>query len=278
MFKSYGVALIGMLTSVLTALLLWFLEHRFGFGIYGFSILFIIPVGAIGSGLVAASGYWYAARKLNRRPTWGLLVTMLLISAGCYVLIQYLHYRSASVVVDEKTVSLSQLVSFFDFWKLMVEQMSLGRAGRDSMSGELGQWGYVFAALQVIGFALGGVFVYFLLAATPWCEGCYQFLTRRALLRRKSAEPEALQPMLERLEGQPVQVWPELVASFGEGEKVKKAVSELSLEERGCPVCARLWRKLEIKVQQKGQWSTIWQGASFVDAAAPETSPPDEAD
>jgi hypothetical protein len=124
--------------------------------------------------------------------------------------------------------------------------------------------GLLFALFQVIGFALGGAVVYLLLAKTPWCEDCDLFLKRCSRIRRQSSFPAALQSKLQELEGATAGAWPEIVESFGEGEKIKGAMTEVLLEERLCPACERRWRKLEIHVIQKGSWTPLSRLEGFV--------------
>jgi hypothetical protein len=56
-----GVALAGLVTSILTAAVVAIFNLWAEFNLFTFSIWVIVPVGAIGCGFVAASGYYFAA-------------------------------------------------------------------------------------------------------------------------------------------------------------------------------------------------------------------------
>jgi hypothetical protein len=61
-----GVALGGLITSVLCAVIVVLLDEATGFNIFTFALWLIVPVGAVLCGAVAASGYYLASRLLGR--------------------------------------------------------------------------------------------------------------------------------------------------------------------------------------------------------------------
>src|SRR5208282_4354536 len=109
--KNLVVALFGAVTSIITAVILVFVELRFGWALYGFTFWFVIPAGAVCAGGIAASGYYFGARLLNFRPTRNLLLFIVAISAGTFFFIYWLEY--ALLTVDGQ--SLSSAVSFGQF-------------------------------------------------------------------------------------------------------------------------------------------------------------------
>jgi hypothetical protein len=169
---SAGVALGGLATSVVTAILVTVINNLTGFSLFTFSLWFIIPVGAIFCGGVAASGYYVASFLLHQRPTKLLLLQMAVITALTQLLIYYLEYAT----FDVDGVPASQLVSFTEYMDISLTRAhySIGRAAQID-TGEIGDTGYWLALLQFIGFMLGGVFLYFYLAARPFCERCGKF-------------------------------------------------------------------------------------------------------
>lgn len=100
------VTAFGLATSVAIAVLLVLIEIRWELAIYTFTFWFIIPVGAIGAGLVAAGGYYLGARLFNHRPTSILLFNMLGISVGTFFLIHFLTYSffEPSVITSKAAI------------------------------------------------------------------------------------------------------------------------------------------------------------------------------
>ena len=88
------VGVFGFATCLLTAVILWWIETRSGFAFYTWTFWFVIPVWAVFSGFVGASGYYAGAWVLNHRPTPLLLLNIVLASVGTFFL------RSLSVVCD----------------------------------------------------------------------------------------------------------------------------------------------------------------------------------
>ena len=71
-------------TSALTALILLWIDLKFGFALYTWTVWFVIPVGAILAGFAGASGYYAGSWWFGRRPTRLLLQNVVLASvASC---------------------------------------------------------------------------------------------------------------------------------------------------------------------------------------------------
>src|SRR5579872_749820 len=88
------VTLAGIITSALTAVLVLLLTNWTGYEIFSFMFWFIIPVGAICAGFAAASGYFFGCYFLNHRPSKGVFVNMLIVTAGAQLLVYYLQYAT----------------------------------------------------------------------------------------------------------------------------------------------------------------------------------------
>lgn len=58
----------GLVTSLLTGVLLWWVAVKFGVAIHKFTYWFVLPVGAFFSGWAGASGYYLVYQVFQRRP------------------------------------------------------------------------------------------------------------------------------------------------------------------------------------------------------------------
>jgi hypothetical protein len=177
------LAICGVVTSLLAAGIVVVGQDQFGVNVSSFSLWFIIPVGAILTGMVAASGYYFAAVGLHRRPDSTLLLNSALIGLGTFFVIRYLVYLTLRF--DDGS-PVSALVGFFEYYQVAIEQksMSIGTRGRLDMAstGALGGWGYAVEGIQLLGFLVGGVAVYGFLQDRPYCPNCGRYVQSKHLL------------------------------------------------------------------------------------------------
>src|SRR4051812_1746689 len=80
----------GMATSGAVAYASHYMAVHWDFAPFTWMANFVIPVGALLCGFVAATGYWIGARLFNHRPTRMLAVHILIISLGTYFTIHQL--------------------------------------------------------------------------------------------------------------------------------------------------------------------------------------------
>ncbi len=85
--NSTCVAACGLVTSLLTTAILVVSNNLTGFDLFTLSIFVVIPVGAILSGGLASSGYYFGSLYFHQRPTIILLIQMVIIAAFTNLLI-----------------------------------------------------------------------------------------------------------------------------------------------------------------------------------------------
>ena len=160
----------GMATSAAVAYGSFALEQRWHEAIYTWMADYVLPLGAIGCGFVAAIGYWAGSRLFNHRPTRLLLANIVLVSLGTFFAIYHLHYTHDTI----NGVPVDQLMSFPDYLAGVTSHLTYKISGTGAGLGpvELGKWGWGVSALQVLGFCLGGWLVYAELAAVAYCVDC----------------------------------------------------------------------------------------------------------
>jgi hypothetical protein len=236
----------GAATSLLTALLLFGIERFFGFSFYTWIFWFVIPVGALFSGLVASTGYYCGARLFNHRPSRGLLLNILLVAVGCFFLIHYLGYYYLNV----DGIPLRTRVAFGSYLQMVLEHTSLSfrvHASVIGSTGELGTWGYAYALLQILGFAVGGCVVYILLLEHPFCAHCERYLKRVDKVQRFSESTDLLDKYIEQvrplLEGGRLAEALAKHNGFGDADENRKKQLRTELSNWQCPRCAQnVWR------------------------------------
>lgn len=250
----------GFVTSLITALILWWVEGRFGFAFYTWTFWLVVPVGALLSGFAGASGYYAGSWLFDRRPTRQLLVNVVLASIATFLLIHYLSY----VTLEVEGTPVSDFVSFWQYLDIAIRSTSMGFSVRTvevGSTGELGDLGYLVALLQILGFAAGGFAVYAYLESQAYCEACSRYLTRKGRLMRYTADAEGLQASVAQIfdlvgAGSVVTAI-ETHKNFGSATHGKNDHLRSMFEVRHCKKCHQHWVKFSVEKQSGNDWKEI---------------------
>ena len=231
-----GIALAGLISSLLTAIVVTVIARLTGFNIFTFSIWLVVPAGALLCGCAAASGYLLGAKALHRRPTVVLLMQMIAVAALMQLLTYWLEYRTSTV----DGVAVSSVVPFTRYLDVVLTTMRL-RASRvpGIDSGEVGALGYGLAAIQFVGFLAGGVAVYLYLKTEPTCATCGTYLRTLARKQDRFAELPALAAYYDGEFAHPVDS-PAFAAHVGARHRRAKGERggfTLVAKVLGCPGC-----------------------------------------
>ncbi len=185
----------GAMSSLITALILSWIARHYNTALYAWMISYIVPVGAIGSGFVAASGYYLGSLICDYRPSKLILLNMIAISLGTYFLIQYLDYIYL-VFEGEKA---SNFITFLQYLDLAASHttIQLGSNNRNVM--ELGNWGYLYALLQIIGFSIGGFLLYGYLSELPFCKKCSRYFSKKESVEKYSDNSDTFGNTLRKI-------------------------------------------------------------------------------
>ncbi|MES3023108.1 MAG: hypothetical protein V4857_16205 [Pseudomonadota bacterium] len=194
LLNGFAVAAFGLATSLLAALINVGIAYLFDFNLFTLSFWVIVPVGAIMLGLVAASGYHIGSVRFNRKPNKILLLQMLLIAGITMLLIYWIGYRmmrfaDGGYVADN--------LPFGEFLQISLTKASYA-VGR-SAAQEAGSFGYFLAAIQFVGFLLGGLVVYMMLATKAMCASCELYLDKLASKRKEYADASAASEYFDTL-------------------------------------------------------------------------------
>ena len=181
--KGFVLELAMIVTCVAAAVANVALAHYAGFNLFGLTLWFVIPVGAIIVGAIAASGAIVAARLFDIRPSMlQSVISAAIIGAATMLLIYFLEYNTLEV-------RGSKLRSLIDFWtyvdlSLTKTHMRLSRSQQDL--GEAGDLGYLFALLKLGGFVLGAFFIFALIRGMAACPRCGAYF--KTLRTKKSSD------------------------------------------------------------------------------------------
>lgn len=246
----------GAATSFLTAIILAAIEIKFGFSVYGFMFWFVILGGAICSGFAAAAGYYAGARYFNHRPTKVLLLNMVVVSITTFFLIHYINYYF--LVVDGTPAR--ELVDFARYLDIVLSHTALRFRVRLSDPVEIGSWGYLYAVLQIVGFAFGGVAVYRYLEAQPYCERCTKYLvakdtqTRYTTRYMNAAQLSQITTLIAAGRLQDAIAAHAISGSEGYGKDPKLRAQ---VEIKRCKNCDQHWMKFTVSRWAKDDWVEV---------------------
>lgn len=153
-----AVTLAGLATSVATAAVVVFGILVLRIDVSSITVWIVIPVGAIGAGMIAASGYGLAASRIDHRPGFQLLVNMVLIAASTFLLIQYGAYRTA------RFADGTLVASYVPFWRYYLSSIAdkqiAFRTNLSNPMGGLGPIAYGLEAIKFAGFLIGAALRY----------------------------------------------------------------------------------------------------------------------
>jgi hypothetical protein len=261
------VVMAGVITTALALLGVWWLDNNTtDFHVMGWYGDYVIPAGALLVGMAAGSGYGVASYLTGFRIRRSLLLAVLALQLGAYAGAQYLEFRSltrAAPLVDPD----GQELTFAQYYRLQAMSFAWDDHGR---RGEpLGEWGYFFLGLGVVGFALGGVLAPALLMKVPYCERCALYMKTRTLAlvpasvaSRRFSKKDAVAraafadeqgraasnagALLERMTG---------LAAHGDVLGVKSALSEYPARGAGARRVGRLPARLRVALVRCRQCS-----------------------
>ncbi len=263
-FKDVLITLFGAVTSLLTAFILYWVESRWSMSFYSLMIWFIIPAGAGVSGFAAASGYYFGARFFNHKPRKIILLNMLAVSFGTYLFIQYLDYSFLEV----EGKSVAHYLSFWEYLDISMTNTSVQiRAGRGHVkvgnAVELQGLGYVYALLQVIGFALGSFVLHLYLSTRLYCEKCLRYFSSKGNASRYTDNKEALADFIKKainlLEKHNLTEIISLHAEAGSSKcDLKKHYFKTDLNLKSCKECGKHHLSVNVfKKNGKDDWDEI---------------------
>ncbi len=206
MSHAIRVLLVGALSlavGLAVALVVSQIEIATDVALYGFSAAVVIPVGAIGCGLVAALGFYGASRALHVRPAGFVLGIPLMTAVATFFASHWFtfsRYESPTGRTFREAMALDGL-GFVDYLRLTATEsgLTLGSSSAPTTIGRLGSWGYGVAAIEILGFALGGWSVSTILRRKPWCGASHRFMRQQGNYTSHFEDPDRFESFANHL-------------------------------------------------------------------------------
>ena len=184
--KELGTIILGIITTIVTAIVCSWVEINWDFAIYSFMLFFIIPVGAVGAGMAAASGYYFGAQVLHLPISKRLTFNIVMASISAFFIIKYIPYYFLKV----NGVLIRDFMNFFSYLNFTLTHSSYSLVRFSGSTGEIGSWGYGIAFLQLLGFTGAGLYISGLLHEKPFCKECSKYYSKKYSKSVYSSGPE----------------------------------------------------------------------------------------
>jgi hypothetical protein len=127
------------------------------------------------------------------------MANMILVAIETFFLVNYIAYYNLTV----DGVSIKTAVSFWQYLDATLTHSSVSfriNARVIGTSGEMGAFGYLYALLQLAGFAGGGLSAYFFLTEGPYCYSCRRYFRRESKTQRFTGTPDLLDAFLSKVD------------------------------------------------------------------------------
>ncbi len=170
--NQFIILIIGMLSTLVLALIAAWIESEFNVLISDFSLCGVIPLGAIFMGYLAGRGCAVGARVVDRKPGKFILAGMFFQSFLFFLLILFFRYREVQLESEE-------VITLIEFGEFLRQTIATASVQDKSTFGSLLVLAYVLALIPVLGFFLGSAFVYLDLRTKPYCETCLSYLKQK---------------------------------------------------------------------------------------------------
>ncbi len=161
--------LAGLVTSALTLVGVYYCWQN-DFDPMSWTWFFVIPVGALLTGLLAGSGYVVAALWLEYRPTVSFVVSVAFLQVMVYMAAMWITFEQLAIAQGAE-VTLENFVIWYQFVIENVEFVT----GRNKDGFRLGMLGYGFELLRIVGFSCGSL-IPLLLTNRAYCEECKRYM------------------------------------------------------------------------------------------------------
>jgi hypothetical protein len=174
------VVLAGCITTILTGCGVWWLDtHTTGWHVMGWYADYVIPAGAVLVGFAAGSGYGLASWRTGLKIRRSLLLVVLCLQCVAYFTAEYVEYRVVAAASDAGPAEVDDRLSFPEYFHL--KTISLAWDNHGAPGEPIGQWGYFFTGLALLGFAAGGVVAPAWLRKVSYCELCQRYMASKRL-------------------------------------------------------------------------------------------------
>jgi len=272
-WKDFVITIFGIMSSLIAVGVLFLLEKYCDISIYSLTVYYIIPFGAIGAGFIAASGYYVGALILNHRPSHVLLVNMIILSVATFFLSYAVYYHLATY--NDQPIS-----NFISYWQYLAYELEhLYVKSKYDTNGKieyLGQVGYFIGLVQMVGFAIGAIFVYQYLSLEAYCNKCSCYFSKVGkkikYLWEDSNLYRTLNDLADKISKGQLQEAINTHRSLGEAEQLASTETRVTMDLRNCKECDNYWLRMSVERKIQNSWKNVEHSCASAVSATLEPS------
>lgn len=170
----------GLASTALTLIALHFVQKHSEYDIMSFTLKFVFPVGAFIVGLLAGIGYFVGSLVFGTRVRGWVIWLIVMLLVASYFAAQYIEFAAEGPFVHADT---GAPVGFVEYYHLNTISMTKEeKQGNKTEKVELGNAGYWYRGLGILGFVLGGIVPTLTLRSRPYCDLCQRYMSTRQLM------------------------------------------------------------------------------------------------
>jgi hypothetical protein len=215
------VLLGGIITSLLTLVLVYFLTRKGGDSITDWHAYYAVPIGAIGAGLLAGSGYaivsWWRGVRLRNALEIAVAALLLLTYVGA----QVTEWQKADLIY----VTTRQPLGFWAFYRSVTPTLAWHSEGTTTVL--VGIW-MLRRLAEIAGFVIAGIIPLSIVSSFPYCHVCHLFMRQRVLANLPASAPNRRVTGMTREELQAYRQ--EQAESMGQAVQAAELLAELATE------------------------------------------------
>ncbi len=170
LLKRLANFLFGAITASLIVFATVTVQQKFNCNLLNAYVFFAIPLGAIILGVISTSGFLLGTRLFHIPVSFSLIAQIIAVALASYGLIYFLDYNLLQI--DGRY--LKDSLTFSEYFVFMSTQSFYSISS--SIGFELGKWGYLLNALEVMGFVFASLICVGMLPSQPYCESCQRFM------------------------------------------------------------------------------------------------------
>ncbi len=250
--KDLIIVIAGCSWMLVSSIALFVIDEKTGWSPQGITVDYILPIGAILTGMVSGVGFWLALRWLDRLPTRWTYASAVFAGVIGFVLIYFFGWWFA----EDQGMKLRNALGFPEYLRrVLVSQRMVELGGGGNKPGfQLGAWAFPLFALEAAGYVLGGCALIRFAAGKQYCRACKRYFKHLGTQCRSSSDAEAaareLHPVIFGLRSGRVQEAVDLHAVSGVSASKKELFSSTLVVE-ACPGCGTHMATLSATVRQK---------------------------
>lgn len=254
-----GLAVIacGLVTTFVAAIANGALARETGVDLFTWSFWIVIPAGAMLCAAVAVSGYALGARLTGTNGRPAIFIRVALTAVITWFAFHYMKYQLA-LFSDGEPVASS--VGFGDYLSTVIEHSRIVvGAGGHIESGELSQFGYLFAAIHFVGCLIGSFAPWLYLMSLGRCAECEKYTSsmgKRIQVFRSHVEARPHLHAIQSIE-QNTEAYADLIRRpFKSRQAGQNAIRFLATLDR-CTSCERWLIRDRTEYQTRGSWEAL---------------------